>query len=623
MIVFGTLVTRIVRIDTDVFCENPYHPRHLRFFIFKHIVVLLLLAGGFSCSVKENPPVEEIILLSTDPEENSVVGIEIETITFVFNKNVFMVDSKKIALNGVSVLSSATSGKTLTVKTGSLQVDTKYEIIIEKNAIRDDAYHLNHQSFSLQFSTNEEIVIPSAIIRLEAENAVLSGGGSNPALIVNDPLCSGGKYVDTRDGNLKFSFTVSEAGNYKVIANVRASHGDKVNKFRFDGDHTIDVSFHRNNAFEEFVIVDPYYYAAGNHTIEMLSSWGWIQFDYLEISPSSAVPVEFDIQPLVTPQPAESAAKLYQFMLDNFQQRIISGVMTAKGLSVTAGNEQNEIVWVHEKTGKKPAMIGLDFLDHTGIPWVNNPDVVQDAITWRNSNGIVSFCWHWRDPSRTTWEFYTDRTNFDPRKIFEDQSAEYAAMMSDMDIIAGYLKELQDNDVPVLWRPLHEASGGWFWWGAQGPEACRKIWQIMFDKFTNEHGLKNLIWVWTSEANSATLNWYPGDEYVDIIGLDIYDEGNHGSQMLVFEELKRLYNGKKMLAISECGSIPHMEAMKKDQAIWSYYMPWNGEMTKNARWNSVNDWILSLSDPDVITLDDLSGSNNLQQTLSESKPMIK
>jgi len=243
-------------------------------------------------------------------------------------------------------------------------------------------------------------------------------------------------------------------------------------------------------------------------------------------------------------------------------------------------------------------------MDHTR-GWLNNPDVISDAITWKNNNGIVAICWHWRDPSRITDEFYTDRTSFDPRKIFEPQSAEYAAMMRDMDIIANLLKELQAKDVPVLWRPLHEASGGWFWWGAKGPDACKKIWKIMFEKFTKEHGLNHLIWVWTSEANSAALDWYPGDDCVDVIGLDIYDQGNHGSQKLAFEELKRIYNGKKMLALSECGSIPAMIAMKKDNAIWSFYMPWYGEITKDPKWNTVSDWTNSLSDPDVITLENM------------------
>ncbi|MDR2146932.1 MAG: hypothetical protein LBE91_10785 [Tannerella sp.] len=445
-------------------------------------------------------------------------------------------------------------------------------------------------------------------LRLEAENAVFSGGGTSPAQIRDDAACSGGKYVDTHESNLTFSFTVSEAGNYTVTAQTKSPYGDKINTFRFDGEHTKDVSFPQNNAFTEVPVVADYYFSPGTHKIEMIKSWGWILFDYLEIKPAAETSVEFDIQPPVTPQPSANATKLYQFLRDNFQQKTISGVMTLKSLATVAGNEQNEIFWLNEKTGKKPALLGLDFMDHTGAiqpDWMNNPDLVKDAIAWKNSNGVVALCWHWRDPSHKTYEFYTDRTNFDPRKIFEPASDEYKAMMRDMDIVAGYLKELQAADVPVLWRPLHEASGGWFWWGSRGAEACRKIWQIMFDKFTNEHGLNNLIWVWTSEANDNALNWYPGDNYVDIIGLDIYDEGNHGSQMLAFQELKKQYNGKKLLTLSECGSIPSITAMKRDHSVWSYYMPWYGDFTKNAAWNTVNDWIDSFTDPDVITLDDM------------------
>jgi len=566
-------------------------------------LLLVLCCGlGCFCNCTDKKLKDEIRLVSTDPEENAVISVTTSSISFVFDKVVYLADKEKIRLNGAATDASA-RGYSLIIKPEELEYNTDYTVTVEKGAIKDASNQLNRESFSLKFRT-QDVTDP---IRFEAENAVFSGGGTNPAKIVNDPNCSGGKYVETYDSNLTFSLAIPKANHYQILVKVKAPHGNKVNKFRFDGEHTLDVAFSQNNSFKELIVVDPYYMSAGSHTIEMLSIWGWIQFDYLEIRPSTVVPVEFDIQPLVTPQPSDNTTKLYQFLLDNFQKKIISGVMTLKNLATITGSAQNEVSWLYEKTGKKPALLGLDFMDHTNVPdsWRNNPDVVEDAITWKNNNGIVAFCWHWRDPSHKTNEFYTDRSNFDPRKIFDPQSDEYVAMMRDMDIVAGYLTELQDEDVPVLWRPLHEASGRWFWWGSQGPEACKKIWRIMFDKFVNEHGLKNLIWVWTSEANGAALDWYPGDEYVDIIGLDVYEEGNHGSQMLAFEELKRIYQGKKMLALSECGSIPLMEPMKRDRTIWSYYMPWYGDHTKNPVWNSINSWTSSLSDPDVITLDDM------------------
>jgi mannan endo-1,4-beta-mannosidase len=505
-------------------------------------------------------------------------------------------------MNGISV-NASTRGAYLVISP-NLDSNENYTVTVEKGAIaiQDNLKNINNNAFSLEFSTEEGTVIPENPIRIEAEHAVLSGG----AVIMDNPDCSNGKYVETREGNLKFSFSITEAKKYKIIAKVKSPDSDKINKFRIDSEHTIDITFPKNSNFEEFIIVDPYHFSEGNHTIEMIKGWGWIHFDYIEITPSSAVEIDFNIQPLVTPQPSPNTAKLHQFLKDNFQHKIISGVMTLKSMATTTGEHQHEISWLYQNTGKKPALMGLDFMDHIGaLPagWLNNPDIIQDAITWKNSNGIVTMCWHWRDPSHKTYEFYTERTDFDARKIFEPQSEEYTAMMRDMDIIADYLKQLKEKDIPILWRPFHEASGRWFWWGAQGPEACKKLWQIMFDKFVNEHKLNNLIWVWTSEANNDALNWYPGDDYVDIIGIDIYEEGNHGSQMMAFNELKKIYNGKKIIALGECGSIPKMESMKKDNTVWAYYMPWYGNHTKNPVWNTVSDWNASLSNPDVITLD--------------------
>ena len=177
-----------------------------------------------------------------------------------------------------------------------------YNPFTNKGAIRPDANFLNEPSYTHHFKTEG---YGGEIIRCEAENAAFSGERSNSAQTVNDPYCSGGKYVETRDDSLMFSFTVTQAGNYKISAKIRASSGYKVNKYRFDGDHTLDLTTPLNNLFEEFIIVDPYYFSTGNHTIEMLKSWGHIQIDYLEISPSSAVPLRSDRQAFTpkTPTP--------------------------------------------------------------------------------------------------------------------------------------------------------------------------------------------------------------------------------------------------------------------------------------------------------------------------------
>lgn len=113
---------------------------------------------------------------------------------------------------------------------------------------------------------------------------------------------------------------------------------------------------------------------------------------------------------------------------------------------------------------------------------------------------------------------------------------EYWATIRDLDAIAGQLKRLRDAGVPVLWRPLHEADGGWFWWGAKGPEATKQLYYMMRDRFINYHGLNNLIWVWSVDKPNGS--WYPGNDHVDILGIDSYPGGyNYDCQKSKFNDL--------------------------------------------------------------------------------------
>lgn len=134
--------------------------------------------------------------------------------------------------------------------------------------------------------------------------------------------------------------------------------------------------------------------------------------------------------------------------------------------------------------------------------------------------------------------------------------------------MADYLKRFRDLKIPILWRPLHEAEGGWFWWGARGPEPCRKLYHLMYDRFTNIHRLDNLIWVW----NSIDPEWYPGDDCVDIISCDIYVRDDNPLKEQ-FDGLSKL-SENKMMALAECGVHPDADKMKEAGAMWLWSMAW-------------------------------------------------
>jgi mannan endo-1,4-beta-mannosidase len=119
----------------------------------------------------------------------------------------------------------------------------------------------------------------------------------------------------------------------------------------------------------------------------------------------------------------------------------------------------------------------------------------------------------------------------------------------------------------------------------------------------NHHGLKNLIWVWTSQQND--YNWYPGDDVVDIIGRDIYKEGDHSSQILEFNQLNDMFGGKKMITLSECGSFPDADNLVEDEVPWSYFMPWYGIFVRDSKYNSLDLWEKMLAHDYVLTLDEM------------------
>jgi mannan endo-1,4-beta-mannosidase len=321
-----------------------------------------------------------------------------------------------------------------------------------------------------------------------------------------------------------------------------------------------------------------------------------IQQGFSQVDPhraSTHLPIN---QTLVTTNASEGAKRLYRFLYDNYGVKVISGAMTL--------NSFDETLWLKENTGKEPALVGLDFMHSgRGYTWYNDKQPADDARTWYNRNGIPAICWHWRDPSRKTEEFYTAKTTFDVSKIFDENSPEYVSMIADIDYVSGILKELQQDDIPVIWRPLHEAAGGWFWWGAKGAAPCKKLYQIMFDRMVNHHGLNNLIWVWTREPNDDA--WYPGDEYVDIVSRDIYKDGDHGSQIAEWSDMNERYNEKKMIALSECGSCPDADNLVLDKAAWSWYMPWYGQFVRESKYNSLQFWQKMFAHDYVLTLDEM------------------
>ena len=149
-----------------------------------------------------------------------------------------------------------------------------------------------------------------------------------------------------------------------------------------------------------------------------------------------------------------------------------------------------------------------------------------------------------------------------------------------VDVVAGYLRQLRDAHIPVLFRPYHEMNGGWFWWGGRpGKDGSAALYRMIHDRFVNVHHLDNLVWVWNLNAPNpgwpAAEKYYPGAEYVDVVSLDVYGE----FKQEFYEELVKLA-GDKPLALAEVGKLPALKVLEK-QPRWTYYMVWSEFIQEN------------------------------------------
>ncbi len=262
---------------------------------------------------------------------------------------------------------------------------------------------------------------------------------------------------------------------------------------------------------------------------------------------------------LSNPNADETTQKVYEYICENFGTKMLS----CQQESTWMGSPDYEMDYILEKTGKLPAMRGLDYMnnDFNGVN--------KRAKKWWDEGGLVTICWHTGISSSGYQESLDDVPDFD--KMLTEGTPENDILMQSWDKAANALAELRDEGVTVLWRPFHEFDGAWFWWGKKGSDNFIKLWQLMYDKFTNEYGLNNLIWV-LGYSGEVKSDWYPGDEYCDIIGSDTYDNSSHKAG---WKKLLRVTDAPKPMAFHECGKVPVSAVFEEDGCIWSWFMIWH------------------------------------------------
>ena len=276
-----------------------------------------------------------------------------------------------------------------------------------------------------------------------------------------------------------------------------------------------------------------------------------------------------------------------------------------------------------EVYGKVPAVFGQDFGfaaagDKDSV--AARPEIIAECKRQYESGSIITLCWHAVPPTADEPVTFRPQRGSLPTnqlasvqgRLTDEQwndltkpgTALYEHWCAQVDVIVGYLKQLQEARVPVLWRPYHEMNGNWFWWGGRGGDrGTQALYRQLFDRLVHVHKLNNLVWIWSLDRPGvnagAIAEIYPGDKYFDIAALDVY---RNDFQQAYYTNLLKLADGKP-ITLAEVGPPPTVEILRQ-QPQWTWWMSWAGggrggtNAAVQTLYNDPRSW--SLSDPAYI-----------------------
>ncbi len=473
--------------------------------------------------------------------------------------------------------------------------------------------------------------------KYEFEDAKITGTIS----VEDNADASGGKSLRMEDdGTITLDFNVEKAGMYNVMIYCGGIGGAKQQNLSINGVSQGAIGVPESDGFEA-VKVSSVKLNEGENTLVIEKSWGWSNFDYMTVEEAVMAPI---VASHTTPVDADATAEtknLMSYFASVYGNHIISGQQEI--YSNGPHNFEYEFEYLNDLTGHYPAIRGFDYGNFCCPAFGSDDGSTKRIIDWvKNKNGIATASFHLNVPtdmagytSGTRIDFsqttYTEKTDFSPSKVVVEGTKENLYYMEALKTLAAEFKKLEAEGVPVLWRPLHEAEGGggeeasWFWWGREGSKAYKDLWKFTYKTLTEDFGCHNLIWEWNSYNFDTSANWYPGDEYVDIIGYDKYNctqylEENNWAPSLahndsaispVFYGIMEKYSSTKMVAMAENDCFSTVGNLTGEKAGWLYFCTWydggsdNTNFLSNPVFNTKEDTIEMYQSDYCITLDEL------------------
>ncbi len=476
-----------------------------------------------------------------------------------------------------STVSSSSGSETEGNETETGGVAVSDRVIVDpSDIIMADTYRFDKLEF-------EDVTYQDFHVVLEAEQASGVNGVQLESALKG---YTGEGYASISD-NKAFHLTVDIPASQYYKVTVRHSAGShKENALIINGQNIVNVVSEQGDWVE--TVVDGVYIEEGTIHITFGDGWSWFYLDSITIENGQCYDgkaYEEVTTTLSNPYANLKTQNIYQYLLAIYGKRTLTGQCTDYG-----HNTETDALYLG--LGKYPALRTFDFI-YDSLSYCKNNPTARDmklAIEWSKDGGLVVFDWHWYAPTNEC-AFYSSDTSFtlsnavtdidvahmdlgDLQKLYREEkiTKETLMIVADIDNISKMMKRMEEEGVTVMWRPLHEASGGWFWWGSSGVDAYQWLWKLLYERMTDFHELDNLIWIW----NAQNPDWYPGDEYCDIAAIDIYGPSyDYSSHVSTMEELAAWADNKKMVALSECAVMPDPDNLMRDNAYWLWFAVWN------------------------------------------------
>jgi Glycosyl hydrolase family 26 len=259
-------------------------------------------------------------------------------------------------------------------------------------------------------------------------------------------------------------------------------------------------------------------------------------------------------------------------------RNVLAYIQSLQGKGIIAGQQETDQCGTCESdrmksiTGKAPGLQGHETADYAMDPMAT---AIADFNTRRQ---LVELSWHFGAPPSADNNFENSKGTTDVNRVLQSGTNENRVYMAKLDKMAARLQTLEDANVPVLWRPLHEMNGGWFWWSKSGSGPYKSLWIQMYNYFTVTKGLNNLIWVWSAAENEQpNASWYPGDQYVDILGSDTYGGNSNITNWTNHYNKHKQIASSKPSALTENDKLPNPDELISRGNKMTWFMPWYGQ----------------------------------------------